>query len=534
MSESGQYPDVVLRLPVETKMKTKPLTASPDDPVSVVMDLMMKENVGAIVVVKDDSPIGVITERDLLERVIRQKKDLELTPVRDAMSKPAVTIEAGRSIENALSIMQEHGIRRLIITKNNSLVGITTQRRLLEVAYDQYLIKGYGAVASASYSDPNRIRVAYVSTYPPRECGIATYTDDLVGAVSGLRALKPPAVVAVNDKAGHYDYGIDVHFQIDRDEVESYSEAAEYINKQDINLVNLQHEYGIFGGEWGKHIITFLERLEKPVVTTLHTVLEEPEPAAKRTLEGILEHSHSVIVMAKVGIPILENLYGNSAGKVKYIPHGCPNVPTIRSEMPKRSLGLEGKVILSTFGLLSSAKGIQYAIEALPEILREDPRILYLIIGETHPEVRKHEGEKYREQLLNLVESLRLGKNVKFVNRFLARNELTRYLQATDIYITPYPNREQISSGTLQYALSTGKAIIATPFLHAEEVILQGAAMRCEFKNPTSLANSVISLLRDNGIRQRYERRAYEYSRDMIWPTVAMKYANTFYEALRL
>lgn len=202
--------------------------------------------------------------------------------------------------------------------------------------------------------------------------------------------------------------------------------------------------------------------------------------------------------------------------------------------MLKQSLGFRNRAVLSTFGLLSRAKGIEYVVEALSQIVKENPQTLYLIIGETHPEVRKHEGEAYRESLLNMVDSLGLQKNVRFVNRFLSENELLRYLQATDVYIIPYPNREQISSGTLSYALSTGKAIVTTPFLHAEEVIRNGAALECEFKNPNSIANNVMMVLRDRKIRQGLEKRAYEYSRDMIWPNVGMRYVNLFYQALGL
>jgi glycosyltransferase involved in cell wall biosynthesis len=325
-----------------------------------------------------------------------------------------------------------------------------------------------------------------------------------------------------------------VKSQIDANDIESYEKAAQYINASDVDVVNLQHEYGIFGGEWGEYVTELLQRIEKPVVTTLHTLLEEPTPDAKRVLERILEHSDFVVVMAHVGIGIVEQRYGGHAGGIRYIPHGCPNVPYIGTAMTKRSLGLKDRVVLSTFGLLSRGKGIEYVIEALPQIVKEHPETLYLIIGETHPEVRKREGETYRQLLLDLVESLGLEKNVRFVNRFLAENELIRYLQATDVYVLPYPNREQISSGTLSYALSTGKAIVTTPFLQAAEVISNGAALECKFKDPNSIAERVNTLLKDNQMHQRLGRMAYEYSRAMIWPNVAMRYVNVFYHALGL
>jgi glycosyltransferase involved in cell wall biosynthesis len=325
-----------------------------------------------------------------------------------------------------------------------------------------------------------------------------------------------------------------VKSQIDANDTQSYEKAAEYINASDVDVVNLQHEYGIFGGEWGEYVTDLLQRIEKPVVTTLHTVLEKPVPDAKRVMQRILEHSEFVVVMAQAGIGILEQLYGGHSDRIRYIPHGCPNVPYIGTAMTKRSLGLKERVVLSTFGLLSRAKGIEYVINALPQVVREHSSVLYLIIGETHPEVRKQEGESYRQLLLDLVESLGLEKNVRFVNRFLSENELIRYLQATDVYVLPYPNREQISSGTLSYALSTGKAIVTTPFLHAEEVISNGAALECEFKDPNSIAKSVNMLLKDDQLQQRFGKTAYEYSRAMIWPNVAMSYVNLFYHALGL
>jgi glycosyltransferase involved in cell wall biosynthesis len=251
----------------------------------------------------------------------------------------------------------------------------------------------------------------------------------------------------------------------------------------------------------------------------------EPVPDARRVLEGILRFSEFVIVMARVGTEILEQVYDTYGEKAQYIPHGCPNVPFISSVPVKKSLGLEDRVVLSTFGLISRGKGIEYAIRALPRIVKTEPMVLYLVIGETHPEVRKQEGESYRQTLLDLVRDLGVYGNVRFVNRFLEKSELIRYL---------YPNRDQISSGTLLYALSTGKAIVSTPFLHAEEVISEGAAMRCELRDPESIADSVINLLHFGDAHDKIEKRAYQYSREMIWPNVGMRYLNLFYKTLGL
>jgi len=381
-------------------------------------------------------------------------------------------------------------------------------------------------------NDLKRMRVAFLSTYPPRECGIATYTKDLVDAIIRLRVLRPPVVIAINDKGGHYNYQRAVKFQIEQEDIETYKDAAEYVNDSDIDLVHLQHEFGLFGGVWGENIISFLERLEKPIITTLHTLLAEPILESRRIMEMILKQSDYVTVMARTGIPILENTYRYSSEKVQYVPHGTPNIPLVRSEVLRRRLGLRNRIILSTFGLINRGKGIEYVIRALPPIVKDYPGILYLIIGETHPEVRKYEGETYRKELIELVDSLGLGKNVRFENRFLRKSELIRYLQATDIYLVPYTSKDQISSGTLAYALSTGKAVISTPFLNAKEVISEGCAMECKFRAPETMTHCIKTLLNNEDMKRDLEEKAYRYSRDMIWPNIAMEHVNLFYRAL--
>lgn len=534
MSEVRPYLGEFLNLPVQMNLRLEPPTVSLLDPLSLVVDTMIDEDVGAVVVVDEKRPVGIVTEKDVLERVVKPQRDFELTLVKDVMSIPLITIEAGQPIKEALELMHRHKIKRLVVTKNGALLGLTSERRLLEVAHGRYIMRNNDVVSRVLTHYINNIRVAFMSTYPPRECGIATYTKDLVDAISRLYVVKEPVVLAINDKGSYYNYGSEVEFQIERERVESYIEAAEYVNDSDIDIINLQHEFGLFGGVWGEHVLSFLEKLEKPIITTLHTVFLEPEPDARRVLEGILQNSDRVIVMARVGIQIFERLYETLADKVRYIPHGCPNVPFISGETIKSKIGLKGRTVLSTFGFLSRGKGIEYAIHALPPIVKEEPRVIYLVIGETHPEVRKQEGETYRKQLVHLVESLGLEKNVKFVDSFLPKKELIRYLQATDIYVVPYPNREQISSGTLLYALSTGKAIVTTPFLQAEEVISDGCAMECEFENPSSITNCIKTLLKQDHVRRRLAGKAYEYSRDMIWPNAAMKYVNLFHEALGL
>jgi glycosyltransferase involved in cell wall biosynthesis len=515
-------------------MRMNPPTVSPLDPISTVLSQMMKEDIGAVIVSENNRPIGIITEKDMLNRVFHAEKDLVITKAREIMSSPLVTIDSQSSIKDGLDLIREHDIKRIVITDEECLVGLTTERRLLEIIHEQYIIENSNRMNRVLHDTGMKINVGFVSTFPPRQCGIATYTYDLVDAISRLYVTGPPGIVAINDKGGFYDYSNLVKLQIDREDSDSFRRAAKYVNNSEINIVNLQHEFGLFGGVWGDHIVAFLEELEKPVVTTLHTLLEEPGSETKQVMDNILNRSNFVTVMAKAGIKILENKYDTLADSVRYIPHGCPNVPFLSSETLKNVIGLNRRTILSTFGLLSKGKGIEYAIQSLPKIIEEDPSVLYLIIGQTHPEVRKNEGESYRQYLMDLIDKLGINENVRFVNRFVEKNELIRFLQATDIYIVPYPNREQISSGTLLYALSTGKAIISTPFLHAEEVMSEGAIKGSKFKDPDSLSNSVIELLTDKSSHEEFQSKAYQYSRDMIWPNVAMKYINVLYEALGL
>ena len=373
-------------------------------------------------------------------------------------------------------------------------------------------------------SDPNKQHVAFLGSYVPRECGIATYTKDLIDAIDLLGEFAPARVISVNEIETIYDYDSRVKQQIRQDFEEDYIQAAKYINSSRINAVNLQHEFGIYGGEWGRYILSFLQNVHKPVITTLHTVQPDFEPKARNVLKEILSHSKAVVVMARAAKNILKE-YSVPNKKINVVQHGCPDIPFLTSDSVKPSLGLKGKTVLSTFGLINRGKGIEYAIQALPSLVEKYPNILYLIIGETHPEVRKNEGETYRMDLIKLVAQLGLKNHVRFHNRFLTKRELIRYLHATDIYITPYIGPNQISSGTLVYALGAGRAVVSTPYLHAKEVLSHGRGMFCEFKNPDSIAEEVKKLLENDKLRRDIEKKAYRYSRSFIWPKVAQKYA---------
>jgi len=379
--------------------------------------------------------------------------------------------------------------------------------------------------------ESNEEYIAFLGTYTPRECGIATFTKDLIDSIDLLGEFAPARVISVNEIETIYDYDSRVKQQIRQDFEEDYIQAAKYINSSRIKAVNLQHEFGIYGGEWGEYILSFLRNVHKPVITTLHTVQPDFEPKARNVLKEITAHSKAIVVMARAAKNILKE-YDVPNKKINVVQHGCPDIPFLTSDSVKPSLGLKGRTILSTSGLINAGKGIEYAIQALPPLVEKHPNILYLIIGETHPEVRKIEGETYRMNLIKLVDQLGLKNHVRFHNRFLTKRELIRYLHATDIYITPYIGPNQISSGTLIYALGAGRAVVSTPYLHAKEVLSHGRGMFCEFKNPDSIAEEVKKLLENDKLRRDIEKKAYRYSRSFTWPKVAQKYTDILKQAI--
>jgi glycosyltransferase involved in cell wall biosynthesis len=377
----------------------------------------------------------------------------------------------------------------------------------------------------------NEEYIAFLGTYTPRECGIATFTRDLIDSIDLLGKFAPARVISVNEIETIYDYDSRVKQQIRQDFEEDYIQAAKYVNSSRVNAVNLQHEFGIYGGEWGKYILSFLRNVHKPVITTLHTVQPDLEPIARNVLKEITAYSKAIVVMARAATNILKE-YNVPNKKINVIQHGCPDIPFLTSDSVKPSLGLKGRTILSTFGLINGGKGIEYAIQALPRLVEKHPNILYLIIGETHPEVRKIEGETYRMNLIKLVDQLGLKNYVRFQNRFLTKRELIRYLQSTDIYITPYIGPNQISSGTLVYALAAGRSVVSTPYLHAKEVLSHGRGLFCKFRNPDSIAEEVRKLLENDRLRRGIEKKAYRYSRGFIWSKVAQKYAEVLKRAI--
>ena len=374
--------------------------------------------------------------------------------------------------------------------------------------------------------------VAYVSTFPPRKCGIATFTADLVSSISRLNRLKDQKIISINGRQLYKPNLGDVQNKISRDSLEDYLVMAEFLNQSSVDVVNIQHEFGIFGGEFGEYICAFMNKLKKPISTTLHTVLPNFEAKAREVFDTIVDLSSRVVVLNKTTRGLVRH-YGVPSEKIRLIPHGCPDVPLVPSSKAKPSLGLQDRFVMSSFGLLSRGKGIEYAIEALPAIIKKEPRVVYYVLGVTHPQVKQNEGEEYRHMLMRKAKDLGLDGHVRFLNRFLSKPELINYLQATDVYVTPYLSPNQVSSGTLSYALGAGKAIVSTPYLHAQEALGEGRGVFCRFKDSASIAEKVTEIIENPPLRRSLEQKAYLYSRKFTWPLVAKKYLALFDELTR-
>lgn len=372
-------------------------------------------------------------------------------------------------------------------------------------------------------------RICFVSTYPPKECGIATFANDLLTHIDKHNPLIPSSVIAIHSKEENYDYPKEVKKVIRMEVEEDYKKAAEFVNNSDIEVVSIQHEFGIFGGELGEYLIYFLENLKKPAVVTFHTILPNPSFKMRDIVRKIADNCDSVVTMTKLGRELLKEYYGISPRKVEIIYHGVPFVYLRPTEFAKKRLGLENNIVLSTFGLLSRGKGLEYVIYGLPSIIKRYPEVVYIIVGETHPNVRKTEGESYREFLKSEARRLGVEDNVKFVNKFLTLEELLEYLEATDIYITPYLNPHQITSGTLSYAFGCGKVVISTPYLYAKDMIENNKrGILVKFREPIEIADAVIYLLENPEIKKQMERESYSLGQKMTWEQVSWRYLKLF------
>jgi glycosyltransferase involved in cell wall biosynthesis len=361
-------------------------------------------------------------------------------------------------------------------------------------------------------------RIAFVSTYPPRRCGIATFTADLGRAVGNheIVALRRPDEVA---HQGHL-----VHHAIRTDVRADYARVARALNACDIDAVSLQHEYGIWGPDDGGGVLDFLAALSVPAVATLHTVLRHPTAAQHRIMRGILDTTAAVVVMSRAAASLLSDRYAADPTRVEIIPHGVPDLPLVEPDSIKASVGLGGHPVLLSFGLVGPGKGYESVIEAMPAVVRAVPEARYVILGATHPELLEREGERYRTRLETLVADLGLARHVVFVDRFVGRLELSRWLEATDVFVTPYPNLDQIVSGTLSYAMAAGKPSVSTPYLYAVEILADGRGRLVPPGDRAAMSGALIELLQDHDLRAAMAQRAYAHGRGMLWSRVAADY----------
>lgn len=367
------------------------------------------------------------------------------------------------------------------------------------------------------------LRIALVSTSLPRQCGIATFTTDLARAMQAADPAARFSWAAINEEYSIHSYGPQVRWRIRQRHPDTYERAALEINASQIDVVSVQHEFGLYG-IWGEtfddHLAPFLETLTRPLVTTLHTTLPAPSPSVKQAVQRIAMQSNALVVMARRGRTILEQEYGIDPTMIHVIPHGVPPTEPHGRLRMKRRLGLQGRTIISTFGLVSPRKGIEYMVRAMIDVIRTRPDALYLIVGKTHPELVRLEGEAYRNQLIRLVHECGLDGHVAFVDEFLSQRDIVDYLLASDVYVTPYLDPNQITSGTLAYALGAGKAIISTPYLYAVEVLADGRGLVVDFRSERVLGDAVMRILDDPELKGRLEHDAYEYGRRMAWPYV--------------
>jgi glycosyltransferase involved in cell wall biosynthesis len=376
-------------------------------------------------------------------------------------------------------------------------------------------------------------KIAFLGDYLPRKCGIATFTHDVCTSVADQYPGADCFVVPVNDRPEGYDYPAEVRFEIEEQDLDSYLRAADFLNFSNTDIVCLQHEYGIYGGPSGSHVLGLLRDLRMPVVTTLHTVLREPSPDQKRVLTQLADLSSRLIVMTERGKHFLRTIYDVPESKIDLIAHGIPDMPFVDPNFYKDQFGVEGKQVALTFGLLSPNKGIEHMLRAIPAILEDYPNFVYIVLGATHPNLVREQGERYRLSLERMAQDLGIKSHVIFYNRFVEIEELIEFIGAADIYVTPYLNASQIVSGTLAYAFGCGKSVVSTPYWHAEELLADGRGTLVPFADSAALATEIRALLRDETRRHSMRKKAYLLGREMIWSHVAHLYMESFQRARR-
>ncbi|MFV1968152.1 MAG: glycosyltransferase family 4 protein, partial [Pirellulaceae bacterium] len=370
-----------------------------------------------------------------------------------------------------------------------------------------------------------KLRLVCVATYPPRRCGIGTFSYDLCNAVSAeLASPVSCQVVAINDVPEGYHYDDSVCFDIMDEDISEYARTADFLNIRGVSVILLQHEFGIYGGTDGSHVTTIMRESRMPIITTLHTILSDPSPHQNEVFEEVARLSDRLVVMSQRSVDLLVHLYGVPESKIALIPHGIPDLPFVDSSFYKDQFGVQGRKVMLSFGLLSPGKGMEYVIEALPEIVKRHPELVFILLGATHPNIKKESGEAYRNRLHQRAEDLGVLEHVMFENRFVDLEELCEFLCAADIYITPYLGKQQIVSGTLAYALGAGNAVIATPYSYAEEMLADGRGRLVPFRDASAIATETCWLLDHELESQEIRKKAYLFTRDMVWRSVARQY----------